>query len=130
MKMNKIESRASILDVLVTIIVLLILYLIPTAFIKEHRAGIAKGDELIIFKNAEEIKRMDLRTETTVNIEGMELEVKDGSVKVLRSDCPRAMCKHFGSINAPGQVIICAPKKILIEISGKSEEPEYNVMSY
>ena len=46
----------------------------------------------------------------------MILEIKDERIRVKKSDCPRQICVSRGWIKRPGQVIVCVPNKILIEI--------------
>lgn len=59
---------------------------------------------------------------------GMTIEVKNGSIKVVRSDCPKHICSHFGAIHYPAQTIVCVPNKILIEI--KSDSKFLDVVAY
>ncbi len=59
----------------------------------------------------------------------MEIEVKEGRIRVLKSDCPQKICVQTGWISKPGQTIICVPNKVLIEIVGISNA-EYNAVSY
>ena len=42
----------------------------------------------------------------------------DGSIWIEDTDCPGKDCMQFGKISKSGQVIVCAPHKILIQITG------------
>ncbi|MEE8397652.1 MAG: NusG domain II-containing protein [Desulfobacterales bacterium] len=53
---------------------------------------------------------------------GMEIEVLDGKVRVVKSDCPRQICVNMGWIQHPGDTIVCVPNRVLIEI-GSSGTP-------
>lgn len=46
----------------------------------------------------------------------MSIEIKQGRIRVRRSDCPRKICVNTGWIKTPGQVIACVPNKVLVEI--------------
>ena len=46
----------------------------------------------------------------------MKIEVKESRVRVAWSDCPRHLCVHTGWIKTAGEVIVCVPNKVLIEI--------------
>ena len=46
----------------------------------------------------------------------MVLEVRNNSVRVARSDCPRQFCVHQGWASVEGESIICVPYKTLIEV--------------
>ena len=43
---------------------------------------------------------------------------EDGAVWMEDADCPGKDCMQFGKISKAGQVIICAPHKLLIQITG------------
>lgn len=92
--------------------------------------GFSNEKKALIYKNNNLIKEINLAQKKTINIDKMELEVKEGSIRVLKSDCPRKFCKHTGWIKNPAQTIICVPNKILIEIVGISDDVEYNAVSY
>lgn len=47
----------------------------------------------------------------------MILEVKDGQIRVKSSDCPEQICVHTGWISKKGQILVCAPNHVLIEIT-------------
>jgi len=46
----------------------------------------------------------------------MKIEVKESRVRVSWSDCPRQLCVKTGWIKTAGEVIVCVPNKVLIEI--------------
>ncbi|MCL2183768.1 MAG: NusG domain II-containing protein [Chitinispirillia bacterium] len=50
----------------------------------------------------------------------LDIEIKNGSVRIVHADCPRSICKQSGSISAPPAQLICAPNNILIEIRSAS----------
>jgi len=47
----------------------------------------------------------------------MQVEVKNGQIRVASSDCPKRICVNTGWIRTPGQVIVCVPNKVLIQIN-------------
>ncbi len=54
------------------------------------------------------------------------LEVEDGKIRVLpmpRETCPLQICSSVGWIERPGQAIVCLPNRMIITISGESEDP-------
>lgn len=48
------------------------------------------------------------------------IEIKQGRVRVLTSDCPQQLCLNTGWIKYSGQMIICIPNKILIEVKSEN----------
>ncbi len=47
------------------------------------------------------------------------IEVRQGSVRVVESGCPRGICRHALPIRKAGQQIVCAPNHLTIEISSR-----------
>jgi len=50
----------------------------------------------------------------------MQLELKDGRIRVLNTDCPHHICKNMGWIKHNGETIVCVPNRVLIEIKSKA----------
>lgn len=48
------------------------------------------------------------------------IQIKDGSVSIIDADCPDKICVKDGSIHKPGQVLVCLPHKLIIEIKGNN----------
>ena len=46
----------------------------------------------------------------------MQIEVRNGKIRVARSDCPQHICMNTGWIQNSGQAIICTPNQLVIEI--------------
>ena len=46
----------------------------------------------------------------------MKIEVKESRIRVAWSDCPKQLCVNTGWIKTAGEVIVCVPNKVLIEI--------------
>ena len=44
--------------------------------------------------------------------------VKGGAVAVTESDCPDGVCRQTGAIGKTGEAIVCAPGRIVIEVTG------------
>lgn len=47
------------------------------------------------------------------------IEVKAGAIRMVDSNCRNKLCVRAGWISRPGQTIICAPNRVVIEIQGK-----------
>lgn len=57
-------------------------------------------------------EKIDIRTTSGYNT----LEIKDQSIKVIDADCRDKICEKSGFISEPGQLIVCLPHKLMIEI--------------
>ncbi|OGS45535.1 MAG: hypothetical protein A2539_00070 [Elusimicrobia bacterium RIFOXYD2_FULL_34_15] len=83
-----------------------------------------------IYKNNKLVEKTSLSQKKVINIKKMKIEVAEGHLRVLESDCPNKICKHSGWISNPYQTIVCVPNKILIEIISDSKDIECNAVSY
>lgn len=61
---------------------------------------------------------IEVRTERGYDL----LKVHDYGIEVVESDCPQKICFTFGHITKPGEVIICLPLRMIIEVSGHAPE--------
>ncbi|MDO8734808.1 MAG: NusG domain II-containing protein [Elusimicrobiota bacterium] len=86
--------------------------------------------EDFIYKNGKLIEEINLSQKKVINIDKIKIEVREGRIRVLESDCPHKICRHSGWITSPAQTIVCVPNKILIEITGEHKNTEFNAVSY
>lgn len=57
----------------------------------------------------------DIKTDLGENI----VEVEKGGVRIIDSDCPDKICVKDGFKDKPGDVLVCLPHKVVIEIKGE-----------
>ena len=50
------------------------------------------------------------------------IRLTDDGVEVTQSTCPTLDCQHTGKIHRSGESIICLPNKLVIRLSGGSDE--------
>lgn len=67
-----------------------------------------------------------LNKPTTVTIDGQNglsvtLEIADGSVRVINSQCPDHVCEHSGRLSRGGQSAVCVPAGITVRVVGGSD---------
>jgi hypothetical protein len=77
-----------------------------------------------IYRDNQRIARYPLSSPKEITLRGKEgnvvISIGDGSVRVVRADCPRQICVHAGAIRRSGQQIVCAPNHILLELETSS----------
>ena len=66
-------------------------------------------------------EQIDVKTDYGYNI----IEIKDASIAIIDSDCPDKTCIKSGFISKPGQLLVCLPHKLMVEI--KSNDTEKNI---
>lgn len=49
------------------------------------------------------------------------IQIKDGMVKMLEADCPDQVCVKHKAIHKNGEMIICLPNEVFIQIKGGEE---------
>lgn len=65
-----------------------------------------------------------IKTDYGTNI----VQIKDKKVKMIEADCRDQVCVHSTPIDREGQVIVCLPHKVFVEVKGE-EEDEIDVLS-
>ncbi len=80
-----------------------------------------EGKDVEIYKNGELIATYPLNENRAFEVGNMRIEIFDGSVSVIESDCPDKLCVHAAPISASGSTIICVPNKLVIKITGSVE---------
>ena len=95
---------------LILIAVLMTFSLMPLAF--DFDSG--KNFALIKIDGAI-VRKIDLTAEETFTLEAgggkNVVEIKNGAVSVIASDCPDKICVRRGAIKNTGEVIACVPHK-------------------
>lgn len=116
-------------DIILTISIIII----AVAF-----AGLNKYRENTINENSEELwveiyvehelyKKIQLSQESQqVIIETSHgknvISVHDKGIEVIEADCPDHICEGVGFMDKPGEIIVCLPNKVVIEIKGDMKE--------
>ena len=114
-----IDSKFLKISVFDFIAIFVILFLSIFLFYKS--ANGEKGNKALIFKEDRIVKEVDLNNNLIFEIENMKIEVKNGKIRVLSSDCPNKICVKRGFISKKGESIICAPNKVMILIEGRGD---------
>jgi len=47
------------------------------------------------------------------------LEIADGAIAFIQSDCPDQICVHAGSLSHAGQSAACIPNRVAVKIAGQ-----------
>ena len=67
---------------------------------------------------------LDIKTEFGEN----KIEIDGRSVKVIEADCPDQLDVKQGAINKPGQMIVCLPNRLVLELKSDSNASEIDKM--
>ena len=74
-----------------------------------------------------ETHTLSLKTDQTLTLVGRDdmaitLEVKNGAVQFVASDCPHHLCVHTGALQQVGASAACVPAGITVRVIGQSGE--------
>lgn len=88
------------------------------------RSNTAEELKAVVYYEGEAIDTIDLSAKGEFSMKydlGENYNIvkyNNGSIWIEDTDCPGKDCMQFGKISKSGQVIICAPHKLLIQITG------------
>lgn len=118
------------------IVLLIILSAVSFAYI--NRYAFSGMDKYISVQvNGKEIKRIEydkklightipVQTEYGYNL----IKIGDERVRVIEADCPDKIDVKQGYISRIGETIVCLPNKMVIEIKGKRDKDDIDMMNY
>ncbi len=101
------------------IILFIILLLIAAGGIALMSGG-GEAQTAIIRQNGEIMKEVSLYTDQTFSVGDTVIQVKNGAVAFIGSDCPHQECVHSGWLKYPGDTAACLPNRVSITILGES----------
>lgn len=78
------------------------------------------GKEAYVQIGNQVVYKVNLSREQTIDLSEFQIsaiiQVANGKIRVVESDCPKQICVRTGAIQFQGQTIICVPHKVLIYI--------------
>lgn len=119
----------------ILIVTVIIINILALWFVRN--AAFNYGEKYISIQvNGEEIKKITfdknmvgkqipIKTEYGYNL----IEIGDEKVRVVEADCPDKLDVKQGYISRVGEVIVCLPNKLVIEIKGEAVETEIDGLS-
>lgn len=118
--MKRLDIIIIAIIVMISIISLGILKISNDKNYEEKYVYISVDGELIktiplhTISNGEEFT---VKTKLGVNI----IKIENGMVKIIDADCPDKICVKDGPISKPGEMLVCLPHKVVVEIKGHSK---------
>ncbi len=125
---NMNDKNRKLLNIRDTIIIVCIIAVILMCFIIPRLTESTLGEYALITCGGKTAAKLDLDGEgiyTFPEIKGMSFIIDDKRhISVYESDCSDHTCMRTFPISSPGEVIICVPNKVTVEII--SELPDEN----
>lgn len=110
-------------------VVLLIFYIVltvaMTGYVVKDKMD-AKAGAVQVYSDGQVVKRIswpaeDQTFEVKNDIGKITVQIKDGKVSVVDADCHDKICVHTKAIDQGGEMIVCLPNKMYVEIK-KSDD--------
>lgn len=108
------------------ITILLIVLICGGVIAFQKLAGKSNDDNIAVIKlDGEVVKSIDLvsannETFKLPQIEGVTFQIHDNKIRFLENDCKNQVCVNTGYISQIGDIAVCLPKKISIEIVNRN----------
>lgn len=103
-------------------ILIAVLCLVNVFLFAKMGTGFNRGDWVVI--EAKNQLRLPLAVERVVHVEGllggMDVEIHDKRVRILRSSCNNKICIKAGYIQYADRLLVCVPNKVVVRIEGES----------
>lgn len=78
------------------------------------------GADVTVSVDGTVIAKKPLTEDCTIDLpDGGEVVIEDGTVRLLHSTCPDHLCEKMGAISSAGEVILCVPNRISVQIGEK-----------
>lgn len=103
-------------------LIVLIVLLLLAGGIAIFYATRSKGASATVTVNGGQTLEIDLSQDKIYHIDDaalpVTLEVKDGAIRFIDSQCPDHLCEGFGFIHNEGEYAICMPAGVSVNIYG------------
>ena len=70
-------------------------------------------------------EQIEIETEYGYNT----IEIKDASIRIIDSDCPDKICVKSGFISKSGELLVCLPHKLMVEVKSNNNEKNTDIIS-
>lgn len=108
-------------DFLAVFLVAVLIFVSAIAFFPR---GNEEGARAEIYVDGEAVDSYPLNEDRTFTVYGdyaNVIEIKGGSVSIVKSDCPGGDCVRTGRISSAGRSIVCLPNRVEVRITGDNE---------
>lgn len=92
----------------------------------------AEGQTATVVCDGETVTVIDLKTakDETFTVNGTAIEVKDGEIGFIDSDCGDKTCVRSGFLKKSGDAAACVPNKVAITVSGEKSKDGIDIIAY
>lgn len=113
------------------VIIIAVAVIIAAVFLAYTKYSPKKaGQSFKIYYNDNVIGEYPLDKDRIITLEEnphVEIQVKNGSVGFIASDCPDKVCIKSGFLNRGGQSAACLPNKVMVVVSSEVNDADLTV---
>ncbi len=80
------------------------------------RIKLPQGKKAVISVNNNEIGCYSLYENKEIILDGNKVIIENGVAKMQSADCPLKICERHAAIHKKGEIIVCLPHKVIVEI--------------
>jgi len=92
-------------------------------------SGAGSGSVAVVRVDGVVTRQVDLGVDQTFRVGDVQLQVKDGAIAFIASDCPNKECIHAGWLKTPGSSAACLPNRVSVTIEGAGEQQEVDTVA-
>ncbi len=113
--------------IVVNVLILVLINLSLFSYEEKYVSIQVNGEEImtIIFDDTVVGKTIPIETEYGYNL----IEIGDGKVRVIEADCPDQLDVKQGYISDVGEIIVCLPNRLVVEVKGIGEKTDIDGIS-
>lgn len=74
------------------------------------------GDTAVVRLSGSVVRRVDLGVDQSFRVGDVQLQVHDGAIAFIASDCPGKECIHAGWLKSPGSSAACLPNYVSVTV--------------
>ncbi len=113
--MNNFAKKRDITIIAIILLVFILLYFI----LRDNEVG----DTVEITVDNERTHSVLLNEAQIITLDEQEvvIEIADGKVRFVSSDCPDQVCVHTGEISKVGQHAACLPNRVVVSVIGSGD---------
>lgn len=114
-------------DLLAVAFVILLAVMIAIGYLPEGSGGACRAE---IYQNGNLLQVVSLDEDAEFRVEADYLnviQVRDGRIAIVESDCPGMDCVHSGFAGTPNRSIVCLPNGVEIRLTADEAEVDFVV---
>lgn len=89
----------------------------------------AAGSVAVVRVDGKITRQVDLSVDQTFRVGDVRLQVRDGAIAFIESDCRDKVCIHAGWLKSPGSSAACLPNRVSVTVEGASEQQEVDTVA-